>query len=106
MNVNEALLVNILRKAAAGAECYRTKDRRISTLREFQLVVETAQHARDEGLIEASFHGPSKGKLSGGLIRTFTVQAITRDGVERLAQLAAGRDRARSAPAQGAPHRA
>lgn len=92
--VNEALLVSILRKACAGAECYRTRDRRISTLREFQLVVETAQHALAEGLIEASFQGPSKGKLSAGLIRTFTVQAITPDGVERLAQLGDRRDRA------------
>jgi hypothetical protein len=89
--VNEALLLSILRKAAHGGECYRTKDRRVTTLREFQLLVETAQNAARDGLIEASFQAPSKGKLSAGLIRTFTVLAITPVGTERLAQLGSRR---------------
>jgi hypothetical protein len=89
--VNEALLLSILSQAAHGGECYRTKDRRVTTLREFQLLVETAQHAVRDGLIEASFQAPSKGKLSAGLIRTFTVLSITPAGTERLAELGARR---------------
>jgi hypothetical protein len=67
--VNEALLLSILRKAAHGGECYRTKDRRVTTLREFQLLVETAQHAARDGLMVA----------------------ITPVGSERLAQLGSRR---------------
>lgn len=91
--MNEALLLSILRKAAGGSECYQTRDRRVTTLREFQLLVETAQHAAGDGLIQAQFNAPSRGKLSGGLIRTFTVVNITRTGAERLAELAAQRQR-------------
>jgi hypothetical protein len=107
--VNEALLLSILGQAAHGGECYRTKDRRVTTLREFQLLVETAQHAARDGLIEASFQAPSKGKLSAGLIRTFTVLGITPAGTERLAELGARRHApptgvATSNPAASARH--
>ena len=40
------------RAATNGPQSYRPKDKRIPTLREFQLMVETAEQACDNGLIE------------------------------------------------------
>ena len=78
--LNEALLLRILRAAALGPELYRPKDKRVPTLREFQLMVETAEQACANGLIEASFKQPSKGKITQGLVRYFTVTGITPEG--------------------------
>jgi hypothetical protein len=83
--LNEALLLRILRAAANGPQSYRPKDKRIPTLREFQLMVETAEQACDNGLIEASFKQPSKGKITQGLVRHFNVTGITRKGLQHLA---------------------
>jgi hypothetical protein len=91
--VNDALLLAILRKATEGPECYRPKDHRVPTLREFQLMVDSARQAHRDGLIEGIFQLPSKGKITSGLVRSFTVSAITSVGLERLDQLSTHRDR-------------
>jgi hypothetical protein len=83
--LNEALLLRILRAAAIGPQSYRPKDKRIPTLREFQLMVETAEQASANGLIEASFKQPSKGKITQGLVRHFNVEGITPKGMQHLA---------------------
>ncbi len=85
--MTDVLLREILRKARSGEEMYAAKDRRVATLREFQLMVDAAKAARDDGLVEAWFHTPSRGKISGGLIRAFRLVGITPAGSERLAEL-------------------
>ncbi len=87
--MNVALLLKILRKATGGAETYHPQDHTVPALRAFQLMVETAREADEEGLIEASFQSPSKGKTTAGLVRSFIVKEITRSGLERLAHLSA-----------------
>jgi len=89
--MSDALLFTLLNGATRGFEAHRTKDRKAPTLREFQLVVQTAQRAVDEGLIEAYFQSPSRGKHTAGLIRGFDVIAITPAGLDRLARLSASR---------------
>jgi hypothetical protein len=89
-DVEDILLREILNKARAGEEMYAAKDRRIATLREFQLMVDAAKAAYEDGLVEALFQTPSRGKISGGLIRAFTLVGITPAGAERLAQLQQG----------------
>lgn len=85
--MNDALLLGILRKAVTGPETFRPHDHRVASLREFQLVVDTAQQAHEEGLIEASFQPPSKGKTTAGLVRSFIIADITQEGLLEIERL-------------------
>ena len=97
--MSDALLFTLLEGAGRGFEAHRTRDRKAPSVREFQLVVQTAQRAVEEGLIEAYFQAPSRGKHTAGLIRGFDVVAITPAGLDRLSRLRESRQSAATATA-------